>query len=231
MKIDKVMEKYKNISKRNIYYKYDGHGGYQDPDLGWEKGSTCFSTVCSDDTRTLAKIGYPREQTRQEWNRMVRMVKRVSSGVRDCLRENPPSFEENTMMFASGNGYCDYFAFVLWRMYYFTPRMFLLIEYLHYHHKYKLHDAYILASMFKPKVFGEDRDYTIINKIRHCQIPKGLATKFKNASRLTNMGNYSMQRILRKGLKGNMDYVEKTWCKKNINDKKYMDTIVAFINS
>ena len=232
MKIEKVMERWDRVNDRNIWYKLNGHGGYQDIDKGWRKRVFCYSTICDDDTETLCKIPKPREFSRADWNRMVRMVKKVSTGVRQSMNDRPPSFEENTMYFGSGSGYCDYFAFVLWRLFYFSPEMWNLIEYLHYQHGYKLHDAYILSSLFVPREWYVAQYYQIIDKLYDGFVREGVAKRLKNASRLKYLGNYSMARSVRgsTGKHNKMIIFKKQWIKVNINDVKFMDTIVEFIN-
>ena len=107
----------------DFWYKYNGHGGYQHPEDGWKKGVTCYSTICQDNTKTLVKVAKPRVVTPKEFRRMVRVVNKVSAGVRRVNKEHPPSFEEATMMFNSGSGYADYLAFCLFRMFYRTPHV------------------------------------------------------------------------------------------------------------
>jgi hypothetical protein len=232
MKIDikNVIKGNYKVPSRIISYKYDGHSGYQPPDLDW-KMDTCFSTICNNTTKTLCRINKPREVDSVEWNRMVRMVKKVSRDVRKCLNDTPPTREgEATMMFNSGNGYNDYFAFCLWRIFYLSPKLWRLIEYLHYKHKYSVHDSYILASLFTPKIWHVDRDYQIIQKLRTGRMYKGMARRLKNASRFTNTGNYSMARTINCIFGGGRGITKKTWCAKNINDTEYMDEIVKYIN-
>jgi len=145
IKIEEVLERNPYIPNTRLWYKYNGHSGYYDD---WFKRETCFSTICKDNTKSLIKIPEPRKITEKEWNRMVIFIKKVSTGVRRCLNENPPCFDDKTMFFGSGSGYNDYLAFVLFRMFAFDPKHFNLIMYLHYHHKYTLHDSYILSKLF-----------------------------------------------------------------------------------
>jgi hypothetical protein len=217
-----------------IWYKYDGHGGYQPPEEGWRKGVACFSTVCKDETKTLCRISNPRKDvTKEQWKDMVRMVKKVSSGVRKCLVENPPSYEEHTMMFNSGRGYSDYFAFTLFRMFYYDYAMFKVIQYLHQTAEYHLVDAYILAGVYRPKNWWEGTHYMIVGKA--CQnkfLQKGIAKRLKNASRFRNIRPYGM-RLAIQGLSrnGRMEVDGLNLTMANLKKTDYLDRIVTHINS
>ena len=218
-----------------IWYKYDGHGGYQRPEEGWRKGSTCYSTVCKDETKTLCRIANPRKGiTEKEWKIMVGMIKKVSSGVRKCLVENPPDFKEHTMMFDSGHGYSDYFAFTLFRMFHFDYGHFKIIQYLHRTAGYHIADAYILSSVYIPKRYWYGNHYTIISRINTAgYVVSGMAKRLKNTSRFRDIRPYGMRLAIagRNTPSTRKTVASMTLNVTNLRKTDYLDKIVAFINS
>jgi len=233
MNVEEVIKEVPEYEYTPIWYKYDGHGGFQPPEEGWNKDTSCFSTVCRDETKTLCKIGNPRPDiTERQWKIMVGMVKRVSKDVRKCLQENPPSFKEHTMMFNSGHGYSDYFAFTIWRLFYKDWAMFKVFQFLHKTHKYSLADAYILTGLFQMKNWWEGNHYTVVTKMyQNSRIRSGVAKRLKNASRYRNIHPYGMK-LAMNGHKGQwMNVIPKNLTESDLNDTAYMDRIVEHINS
>ncbi len=165
-------------------YRGFGFAGYRP---NWKRDVHCFSTVCGGKSITIrprkeAKV----EMTRKEFYKLQEIV----SGLHVECEKIKLTYEPFTIHIPPGNGYCNNFAMVIWRLSWLSPKSLPIL--LHAYSKGFTPLQSVLIMLYHRSVWDNNQyGWFILN--RGVRYKFGLEEMLKKMHLIQNTGNYSMR--------------------------------------
>ena len=206
-----MMDGFKNLKRKGLKrangyrldYQGNGHEGNCPIGVGkeWNENVHCFSDICSDRCKMVVRPLSNGSAVLPEryWRKLMKCMRELNPELKGGLKA---TYAPYTCRFDSGNGYANYFAFLLWRLSVQQPKAIVL--YLHIHSKgFDAVQSFMIMMALKESWYTPVYGGTLFEGDK---VVVGIEKRLREMHKVPNKGSYTMRgEIIKYSIYGNTE--------------------------